>query len=190
MERSQWLNIGLHAAGVLVLIVLISTVVLTKRVLRNSIAQVEKYQQHSLALLHTEHQLQSNHQTIQQQFLATHAVASRMKNSIPDHPGEIEFMSGLSQLADSTGFRLGDFRPGSSVSHDFHDELEIRFAGAGDYQAICRFLHGLQQMPRCYRLASIGLTAPALADGNYEADFQLRLVHSLNSDLGRQGSKK
>lgn len=77
---------------------------------------------------------------------------TRILAGVPDTPQESEFLRQVAGLAQGTSLAFDEFRPGSTTVVGKYRQTEISLRGTGTYQDICRFLAGLESLPRLCRV--------------------------------------
>ena len=182
-RNERTFNFMLHGMGVSGVVFIIFILLLVRSDVHVKLEATESAQSEAQALLQRSQQIQADHHTSLQKLEQAKSKSLRIKSLVPATAGEIDFMAKLSKLAESTKFRIRDFRPGSVATDIFHKEMEIRFVGEGDYPAFCRFQSGLGELPLSYRIANLVVVAPRNGTQDFSADFQLRLVYDLSPNL-------
>ena len=92
--------------------------------------------------------------------------------SVPDAAYESEFLSELSTLATQSELAIREFRPGGVTQRDACHELEIRLSAEGTYPNLCRFLAGLERLPRLCNVRSLNVSGTgSSAEGRYPIDL-------------------
>jgi Tfp pilus assembly protein PilO len=109
---------------------------------------------------------------------------------IPDSPREASFLGQISELAARVGFSIRDYRPGSIDNSTTYGQMDVSIVADGSYGELCRFMDGLERLPRYCRL--IAVTAQAQDDGaaRLRIDLKMRIffdgakeaVHKNNGD--------
>ncbi|EMI21468.1 hypothetical protein RMSM_01612 [Rhodopirellula maiorica SM1] len=177
----------LHGGGIAGVLVILILMVMVRQELQATRMQNDVVQAESVALLQQSDDIHASHRETELQVQTTATRVSEFKTKIPAKAGEINFLSELSELAKASQFQIRDFRPGAVVSESLHHEMDIRFVGEGSYAGFCRFLDGLQQLPRSYRIARLSVTAPRSSEQAFTAECQLRLLFDLNPELSAAG---
>jgi Tfp pilus assembly protein PilO len=94
---------------------------------------------------------------------------------IPDAADEGQFLAQITGLAGSCDLKLHNYRPGKPEKKPTYSQIDIHLDAEGTYDEICRFLAGLEALPRFCRLA--GLTVDRVDDAQAElkVGFTLRI---------------
>lgn len=102
---------------------------------------------------------------------------------IPSHPDESGFLAQVTELARRAGIRVEGFRPGALRTQGRYGELEIGVTAVGDYQSLCRFLHGLPELSRFCHLVSLDVDASSQTGGSVPMSMQLRIYFNKSSNV-------
>lgn len=94
---------------------------------------------------------------------------------IPDAPQESEFLAQLSGLARETGMEIREYHPESTFATDTHVELEIALRADGSYGSLCRFLDGVEALPRLCRVTQLDVSTSDEPSESYPVNMKLRL---------------
>lgn len=180
-------NLMLHGVGIAGVLLILALLMFVRHELQAKRSQNDAAQSESLALLRKSKDIHAAHQNTELRVRTTETLVSQFKTKIPAKAGEIDFLSELSELAKASQFQIRDFRPGAVVNESLHREMDIRFVGEGSYSGFCRFLDGLQHLPRSYRIAQLSVTAPKNSEQTFSAECQLRLLFELNPELTPSG---
>ncbi|GAA5507632.1 type 4a pilus biogenesis protein PilO [Novipirellula caenicola] len=183
-------NLMLHGGGIAGVVVILILMLFARHELQATRIQNDAAQSESLALMDKRNDIHETHRDTEQRVQSTENRVSQFKTKIPTKAGEIDFLSELSELAKASQFQIRDFRPGAVVNKPLHSEMDIRFVGEGQYAGLCRFLDGLQQLPRSYRIARLSVTAPKSSEQTFSAECQLRLLFDLDPELTTSGKRK
>ncbi len=182
-RNEKTFNYMLHGMGVGGIVFIIFVLCLVRSDVHGKLVITESAQVDAQTLLQRSSQIHADHHASLQKLDLAKSKAVHIKSLVPATAGEIDFMTKLSKLAETTKFRIRDFRPGTVSTEAFHKEMEVRFVGEGDYDAFCRFQFGLSELPLSYRIANLVVVAPRNGTQDFSADFQLRLVFDLSPNL-------
>ncbi|WP_166831006.1 type IV pilus inner membrane component PilO [Thalassoroseus pseudoceratinae] len=100
------------------------------------------------AILAQTDKIHSDFREMTSQMEAQRRQLQQLTRMVPDRPSESEFLAQLSDLANHSGVQLLQFEPQRSISHDPHSEISVRCSAQATYPALCRFLLGLNDLPR------------------------------------------
>ncbi|MGH7128193.1 MAG: type 4a pilus biogenesis protein PilO [Planctomycetaceae bacterium] len=95
----------------------------------------------------------------------------QLLSRMPETPEESEFLAQLTQLAVRTGVLLREFQPSAAAANDSFQELEIRVSAESDYESLCRFLAGVNDLPRLCRLTALDLAVADDPGGPYRVEM-------------------
>lgn len=80
-------------------------------------------------------------------------------DGIPESAHDSQFLGQVATLARDSELLLEQFRPGKVEKVDEYQQLEIELSASGTHAAICRFLHGLEGLPRMCRVPELHIEA-------------------------------
>lgn len=133
----------------------------------------EKQAAEGVAFLDRKPAIHARHTRLTEQLAASEALLANLLARIPDEPQESEFLAQLVQLAQESGLATKEFRPGETTKEGKLGQVEIQFSASGTYEQICRFLAGLQSMPRFCRVNSLKVTVEDPLADTYPVDVGL-----------------
>lgn len=113
----------------------------------------------------------------------------RSLDRVPGSAQESRFLAQLSELADSSGLVIRQFRPAQPTHKELHSELKIDVHGTANYPSLCRFLSQVHDMPRLCRVAKLTIS-DAGPDDNYSVNLTVIVFfapleeHDTNSEVG------
>lgn len=110
---------------------------------------------------------------------------------IPHTPDESRFLAELAELAGQTGLVIRNFRPGpaedagspgSEATANTNTQgddsalqrIRVNLSGAGSYDGICRFLDGLQALPRLTHVSRLDVV-PQVGSELYPVELELSI---------------
>lgn len=111
---------------------------------------------------------------------------------IPHTPDESRFLAELAELAGHTGLVIRNFRPGPPEEAGSPDHpaaaarangaaessplqrIRVNLSGAGSYEGICRFLDGLQALPRLTHVSRLDVI-PEAGSQLYPVELELSI---------------
>ena len=92
--------------------------------------------------------LRAEHARLRRDLASAREQSADLIERIPDQPQEADFLAQLSQLADDSGLKIQDYRPGVITPRSSYATMKVDVICAGDYESICTFLDGLAELPR------------------------------------------
>jgi Tfp pilus assembly protein PilO len=85
--------------------------------------------------------------------------AQLVQQRIPDVPSEDEFLRQLTEVADATGLKILDYRPGTRMIKETYAQLRIELRCTAAYPALCAFLDQLREIPRVFTVEKMTIEA-------------------------------
>lgn len=105
----------------------------------------------------------------------------RILAGVPTEPRESEFLGQISGLVQGTSLKFDEFRPAGTTAAGQYRQLEVMMSGVGTYRDICRFLAGLEELPRLCRVSRLDIEAPDEpygAENRYPVSMTLVIFYS------------
>lgn len=178
-KRSLHLGWIAHSIGLLVLLVCIAAFLVAvyrplmaaKRQTQNRMAELER-------LLGTSGEARSEHHSLSVTLEELEERSQSVRQRVPQRPEEAEFLRGLSSLAEQSELTIKDYRRQGVENRPTHAELVLNVSAQGRYESICRFIHGLESMPRIATIRRLLIDAKN-DTGVYAIDFTLVLYFDL-----------
>jgi Tfp pilus assembly protein PilO len=149
---TQWSRI-FHAAGGLISLSLLGAVALLALrplELRESQLQLRSEAIHSE--LSIAEAVRLEHEQLSSEIARVEDKIEQLLNRIPNVPRESDFLGQITTLAEQVGLAIIDYRPGSVSDAGQYKQMSLTLSSTGSYEAICRFLHEIQQLPRLSRV--------------------------------------
>jgi Tfp pilus assembly protein PilO len=168
----DWLHAcGLAVAGALFCAVYVPAI----GALRSEQARIEDDISSARRLLDSAEDLRREHRDLSSQEGQAEARTEQLLARIPHAPQESEFLAHVARLAQDAPLSLKDFRPSESKSHDRFSEMEIQLSAEGSYTGICRFLTGLENLPRLCSISRLSIDSERGSNGNYPVELTLMI---------------
>lgn len=175
-----YLNGGYLAAGVVVTIALYAAIVLP---IHAETARIHSEAAACKDLIQTTSQITVERQRLERQLADKQQILANLQRRIPPAPHEAEFLAQVCELAHRVGVEVTDYHPGAVQQRETYQELEVKFSGRGDYEAVCRFLHQTEEIPRLCRLVHFDLNAGE-GDKPLTCDFTYHIYFIPSADAG------
>ena len=105
------------------------------------------------------------------------ALSSRLReltSMIPDAPLESQFLAQLTALSEECQLSIRDFQPGPVEQTENLKQIRVRLFGHGSWECVCRFLDGLQALPRLTHISRLKM-AHGEESGIYPVDMELTI---------------
>ena len=134
----------------------------------------------SQSLLGRTREVHAHYRHWQAQTKLARQTVENLAAKMPASPQESQFLHELSQMAATNQVTLSDFRRGNIADLKEFKEIELRVRGTGTYAGLCRWLTGLEGLPRNVRVSQMTLSAPATAGGNCSVELDLHLRYGLS----------
>lgn len=167
----RW-GLALHVAGCLAALGVVSALAAPIYLpLRARAAALDDSSADAWQLLNESERIASAHDEAKRALEAAESRIRRVQQLIPDGAEEGDFKKQFAGLAEESGFELDDYRPGSSEPQRFCQQIRIHVRGSGSYEATCRLLAGLDDLPRLCRATDVTVTA-----GTEPDDFRVELT--------------
>ena len=100
------------------------------------------------AAIGDDERLRAEHARFHQELDTARGQSAELIERIPDQPQEADFLAQLSQLADDSGLKIRDYRPGVLIPKTSYATMKVDLICAADYESLCTFLDGLADLPR------------------------------------------
>jgi Tfp pilus assembly protein PilO len=172
----------LNAGGVAITLIVGVAAWCGAAALRERSAYLEQYRQQELALLDRAQEIGANHRLLTQQCETMELAVKVLRDRLPGTPEETQFLQQISELAERSQLELSDFRPGGlSDRKDFKD-IELHIRAVGDYASLCRFVAGIQELPRSVHIGQLAIAAPNEVGGPCSMDMRLLLAFGLSAE--------
>ena len=97
-----------------------------------------------------------------------------LKAQIPNAPEESRFLAQLSKLAEESQLGIRHFRPGPPEDSNDVRRIRVQLSGVGSYECLCRFLNGLNSLPRLTKVSMLKVEPP-----NSERQYPVNLELSI-----------
>ena len=124
--------------------------------------------------LNTDDEIRFNHRDLNQRLSVMEGRLTDLMTRIPAARNESDFLAQLAELARQHKLKIQNYRPGVVFEKEKHREMEIRLTAEGSYQSCCRFLAGLESLPRLCRITHLNISVPDDAE-IYPIEMTLRI---------------
>jgi len=145
------------------------------RMLVQERTSLEARRRDDLSLVAHAEQVRADREAATKQVESLNATLADLKSRLPSSPKEAEFLSQLSTLAERSGVRLKNFRPGQIAQGGLVHTCEVQVSLIGPFASVCRLLDGLAEVPRFLSIARMTFTGPPSAGEACNADLTIRL---------------
>lgn len=107
---------------------------------------------------------------------------------IPESAQEASFLGQITELASGVGFSIRDYRPGTADRKGPYGQLEVTILADGSYEELCRFIDGIDGLPRFCRLISVTAQTPQDASARLRIDLKVRIFFNESSGPERKSN--
>ncbi len=174
---------SLHGAGLAVTAaVVIALAVIVIRPLRAEATRVRAGILAASNYLQQEDQIESRHEQFQATLTEQQRLQADLLAQVPERPRESEFLAQLTELSRSTGMSINGYTPGETTQHNSHASLAIRLKAHASHESLCRFLTGLETLPRLCHVTHLHVATPTLTDTVYPVEMTVRIFFSPVTD--------
>jgi Tfp pilus assembly protein PilO len=133
-------------------------------------------------LLHDSDAISAQHAEAKSSLAKAEERIRTIREQIPETAEEARFLSQLSGLAEGLKFQVLDYRPGSPEPHDFCRQIRVQLRGRGDYESLCRFIAGLDQLPRLCRATGLAIDSTRAGADGYDVEMTLTIFFGVRQD--------
>lgn len=120
-------------------------------------------------------QIRAEHRLLSDRLTQLETNAVMMRQRIPEHPREAEFLDQISEAADEEGLKIHRYERGSLDRKPTHCEFTVRLQCEGDFQAITGFLDRLAALSRVATVQKLSLASSETE--TYPFDLSLMLYY-------------
>jgi Tfp pilus assembly protein PilO len=94
---------------------------------------------------------------------------------IPEAADEGQFLAQLTELAGKSELKIQNYRPGPTEKKPTYSQIDVVLDAAGSYEQVCRFIAGLESLPRFCRLAGLTVDHAEAESESLKVTFTLRV---------------
>ena len=142
----------LHAGGLLLTAAIFAIALIAYQSLDRDRDRLARQVSATSRFLDTDDEIQFDHRDLNQRLSVMEGRLADLMNRIPVARNESDFLAQLAELARQYELKIQNYRPGVVFEKEKHSEMEIRLSAEGSYQSCCRFLEGLESLPRLCRI--------------------------------------
>jgi Tfp pilus assembly protein PilO len=136
---------------------------------------VQAKQRDDMAILARAEQVQGDRESAARQLATFSEQLADLKRRLPSSAKEAEFLAQLSALAEHSGVRLKNFRPGQVANGPSLNTCEVQLSLVGPFANICKLFDRLADVPRFLSVARLTLAGPPSAGDACIADVTINL---------------
>ncbi len=172
---------GTSAAGLLAMIAIVVLAYQSHAWLRRERQSLDDARRDDLRLLTSADQVRLEREAAARQLESLSTSLAELKKRIPATPKEAEFLAQVSALAETSGVRLKNFRPGRVGGAASIKSCDVQLSLVGSFASICKLLDGLAEVPRILNVPRITLLGPPTAGDFCNADVTISLCFAETS---------
>ncbi|QDU40142.1 Pilus assembly protein, PilO [Maioricimonas rarisocia] len=174
--RLVQLDRGLHAMGAVIAgMILIGGLLFVRRSLAAERTSLDSSITEAESVLDEADSIRSEHAQLKKRLADLQQRTGELMARIPATAHEAEFLAQLSELASECQLVISSYRPESPVATERYQHLDIELVAGGSFDSLCRFLEGLESLPRLCRLTRLEVESASGDDGSYPVTMKLRI---------------
>ena len=177
LKSLSWL---LHAAGLLLTLGSLAFPVLVLHSHDRDYERLERKVSSLSTFLRTGGEIHADNRELNRELASVESRLADLMARIPDARDESVFLAQIAELAAQHQLVIRNYRPGIVHEKEKHREMEISVSANGDYQSWCRFLDGLESLPRLCRVTNLNISAPDEST-TYPIEMTLRIYFAPKS---------
>jgi Tfp pilus assembly protein PilO len=167
---------GLHAAGAaMTLLLAVGPYVVAGLPMSAQNASLRRQIDRTTRLLALEPNVRSRYETLTREADAHERRRREVLERIPEAAEEGEFLAQVAALAGQCELKLQNYRPGPSEKRPGYSQMDVSLDADGSYEEVCRFLAGLEALPRYCRLAGLTVDRTAAESDSLKIAITLRI---------------
>ena len=174
---------SLHGAGLAVTAVAaVAVIAIVIRPLRAEGRRVKAEILSAGNYLQQREQIESRHEHLHSTLSEQQQLHADLLAQIPAMPRESEFLAQLTELSRSTGMAISGYNPGETEQHSSHAALAIKLKARASHESLCRFLTGLETLPRLCHVTHLHVVTPKIAEAVYPVEMTVKIFFSPVTD--------
>lgn len=118
--------------------------------------------------------IQREHKQLKERLAAISHRIEQIHMHVPEDAMVPDFISQVTAAAEQEGLTISDIDTGKPFPREGYSEREIEFTGTARYANLCRFIHGIRQLPRLSKVT--GLEIRTEAYGQEVHPIRLRMM--------------
>lgn len=123
------------------------------------------------------------------EFAAAEDRIDQLNQRIPDEPRTAEFLAHVTQLARECEVEIRSFQPARAEHQEQYSSVAVQLSAVARYQALCRFLGGLETLPRLSHVRTFELSGMEEGDRRLQLSMEARIFFTPNTPTTAQGRK-
>ena len=173
-KRLASLGWWLHAGGLLLTAAIFAIALIAYQSFDRDRDRLDRQISAMSRFLNTGDEIHFDHRDLNQRLSVMEGRLTDLMTRIPAARNESDFLAQLTELAHQYKLKIQNYRPGVVFEKEKYSEMEIKLSAEGSYQSCCRFLAGLESLPRLCRITHLNISAPDDAE-IYPIEMTLRI---------------
>jgi Tfp pilus assembly protein PilO len=167
---------GLHAAGFGIMLALaVVPYVAAGLPMSAQNASLEREIEKTTRLLELEPNVRARYEKVTKEAEIHEQRRREVLERIPESADEGAFLAQVTELAGRSELKLRNYRPGAAEKKPTYSQIDVALDADGTYEQLCRFVAGLESLPRFCRLAGFTVSRPESDSGALAVTLTLRI---------------
>jgi len=167
---------SLHAAGFGVMLLLaVVPYVAAGLPMAAQNASLERQIEKTTRLLEFEPNVQARYEKLTKEADDHEQRRREVLERIPEAADEGQFLAQLTELAGRCELKLQNYRPGPAEKKPTYSQMDVALDADGNYEQLCRFVAGLETLPRFCRLAGLTVNRSESESESLKLTLTLRI---------------
>jgi len=167
---------SLHAAGFGVMVVLaVGPYVVAGLPITAQNAALQRSIEKTSRLLELEPNVRARFEMLTREAEVHEQRRREVLERIPETADEGQFLAQLTELAGRCELTVQNYRPGVAEKKPTYSQMDIALGADGTYEELCRFVAGLESLPRFCRLAGLSVDRQDADSNSLKITFTLRI---------------
>jgi Tfp pilus assembly protein PilO len=167
---------GLHAAGFgIMLLLAVVPYVAAGLPMASQNAALQRQIEKTTRLLELEPNVRARYEKLTKEAEVYERRRREVLERIPETADEGQFLAQLTELAGRCELKLENYRPGTAEQKPTYSQIDVVLDAAGTYEQLCRFVAGLESLPRFCRLAGLTVDQAESESDLLKITFTLRI---------------
>lgn len=173
-------------AGTVLLIVVVTWLWIVLPLQRKADA-IEVVAQQNRSLVAQATPLKKRLSELSAEFAAVEDRIDQLNQRIPDEPRTAEFLAHVTQLARDSEVEIRSFQPARAEHHEQYSSVAVQLTAIARYDALCRFLGGLETLPRLSHIRTFELSGMEQDRRRLQLDMEARIFFTPDQNTTSQG---
>jgi Tfp pilus assembly protein PilO len=138
-------------------------------------ASLERQIEKTTRLLELEPNVQARYEKLTKEAEVHEQRRREVLERIPEAADEGQFLAQLTELAGRCDLKVQNYRPATAEKKPTCSQMDVILDAEGDYAEVCRFVAGLESLPRFCRLAGLTVNHSETESDSLKVTFTLRI---------------